>query len=622
MESHSARWRRPAVDEEGFRLLRSPGAHEYDEERTPAKVPILTERQRFCLPRWFSGPREPRRYVVRPVFPFLQQWPVQLLDRLSSTVRGGLIAVFFLIWITAFSYPLASSHQPFKDGDEEYVRNLNCDDSLWSLYGCGIDGELCRPFMESHFSFRCPADCADTVSTYRHPVGGQDVIGQPLVIGSNPFRADSYICSAAIHALITSDEKGGCGRVTRVGKHDTYAGFESNGVLSVEFDSYFPFSFTVSPDPEVACEQHLDPRGWLLGVSVIFLGVFSLFVTSPAWQFYVAFTAVFAHVALVSDPAPVSFRSTAVLPERMSSFLQRLLPSLFVAVVLYKMYVRRTLVDLTAQVEKTILWTGGLWFGAMANYTLDWFPADNISAYELTKVSTATFIVAAVVAAVGFLVAWHLYCLWTEGRFEKYFLFYSTTIVVLVLVAWVPGAGLELHLHHYILSLLLIPVTATQTRLSLLSQGALLGLFIHDVAHSGFSPILELATSLTVAYPTLRTPTIIFSPQGSNITLSFEPPPSEATYDGVSVMVNDVEKWRMIYAEIGKTGSSYTLNWASDIKYDEWLRYGYIRDGRVVGYGPAGTWFSNGTFVGEVGVVEPQEIKAVSDEDVEDAVEN
>jgi hypothetical protein len=269
--------------------------------------------------------------------------------------------------------------------------------------------------------------------------------------------------------------------------------------------------------------------------------------------------------------------------------------------------VKRTLDGLTAQIEKTLFWTGGLWFGAMANYTFDWFLLENLSAYELTRVSKATFTVAAVVAAVGFLAAWLLYCLWTEGRFARYVLFYAVSILALIALAWIPGTGLEPNLHHYIVSLLLLPLTATQTRFSLASQGVLLGLFIHDVAHSGFSPLLELTASLPIAYPVLQLPTVIFTPHGSNVTLSFEPAPSESRYDGISVMVNDVERWRMLYPEIGKTGKSFTWNWPNDIKYDEYLRYGYIRDGRIIGYGPADAWFSNGTFVGQVGIVRPDE---------------
>ncbi|CAI4215476.1 unnamed protein product [Parascedosporium putredinis] len=498
MEAHSARWRRPAVDEEGFRLLRSSETRtfDYDEERTPAKPSMPTEprRRRFiCLPRWSSGPREPRHLAVRPLFPLFQQWPVNILDRLPSAVRVFFVAVFFLVWIAAFSYPLASAHRPFLDGDEEYVRNLDCDDTLWSPNACGIDGELCRPFTESHFSFRCPANCARATAPGPHPVGPHDAAGLPLVVGSNPFRADSYICSAAIHALVASDERGGCGRVTRVGKHDTYAAIESNGVSSIEFDSHFPFSFTVSPDLDVPCDAHLDPRSWLFTTSTFFLGLFSLFVTSPAWQFFVAFVAVFAHVALVSDPATVSYRSTAVLPERVSGLLHGLFPAIFVAVVIYKTCVKRTLAGLTAQLEKTILWTGGMWFGAMANYTLDWFPLDSIPVYELAGIDKTTFLIAAVVAIIGFLVSWHLYCLWLEGRLEKYLLLYPAALLALLFLDWLPGGGLDLHLYHYAIALILIPVTATQTRLSLLNQGILLGLFIHDIARYGFRPSLSQA---------------------------------------------------------------------------------------------------------------------------------
>jgi hypothetical protein len=63
-------------------------------------------------------------------------------------------------------------------------------------------------------------------------VGPQEVIYETLVVGgptSNAnagfddasgfvYRADSFICSAAIHAGVISDSQGGCGVVSLIGQ--------------------------------------------------------------------------------------------------------------------------------------------------------------------------------------------------------------------------------------------------------------------------------------------------------------------------------------------------------------------------------------------------------------------
>lgn len=586
-------WDRRAPDEDA-RLLRGAGSdHEGSEDKLFNPTP---RRRRLC--RLLAGPAEPRQHALRPILPSLQRWPLDLADRLAHrpVARPLTIGLFFLLWLAAFALPVLRANRPFLDPDGEYVKNLNCDDTLWPE-PCGLDGEECRPFVESFFSFRCPANCAGTVSPAPHPVGPLDVVGRPLVVGSNPFRADSYICSAAIMTSVVSDASGGCGRITRVGKHDLFVGLEANGVESLDFDSYFPYSFTVSPDPDMSCDDIRDPRAQALGVSLFFSAVFSLFTTGPGAQFFVAFVAAFVHVGFVSDPPHVVPFTGSVLPDLASSFAQRFLPAVFLASALYRSCVRRTLEGLVAPFEKVLLWLGGLWVGAFANYTLDWIPAHDWDDYDVDMVSPSVLFLAAAIAAAGILVAFQMYCLWVEGRLERQLAFYVTLALAIFGLACIPGIAVDLP--PYIVALVLIPVTSMQTRTSLLTQGLLLGVLIHSLAHNGFSsPLTPLDPSIPspTPYPTPKEPEIFFTPSGSNITLAFDPPPSTQVYDGVSVTVNDVERFRLLYVEVGRTGETFTWDWHNDVKYDEFFRYGFIKDGRLLGYGPADVWLGNGTF--------------------------
>jgi hypothetical protein len=61
--------------------------------------------------------------------------------------------------------------------------------------------------------------------------------------------------------------------------------------------------------------------------------------------------------------------------------------------------------------------------------------------------------------------------------------------LVLLVLGLLPD--LALRLHHYIVSIMIVPMTAFPTRLSALYQGLLLGLFVNGTAGFGFASILE-----------------------------------------------------------------------------------------------------------------------------------
>lgn len=110
-----------------------------------------------------------------------------------------------------------------------------------------------------------------------------------------------------------------------------------------------------------------------------------------------------------------------------------------------------------------------------------------------------------------------------------------------MLLAAIP---LHLRIHHYILALLLLPGTAIQTRPSLLYQGLLIGLFINGVARWGLASILQTENALrgdASRYGSLL-PAVTVSPTTEAIGFQWEIPPPP--YEGISVVVNDVERYR------------------------------------------------------------------------------
>lgn len=82
---------------------------------------------------------------------------------------------------------------------------IECTSVLWTENaGCGLNGELCAPFTNTSFDFRCPAQCSSVVLQNPRLVGNTELDFVPLLVGGGDsqktYRADSFICSAAIQA--------------------------------------------------------------------------------------------------------------------------------------------------------------------------------------------------------------------------------------------------------------------------------------------------------------------------------------------------------------------------------------------------------------------------------------
>ncbi|POR30947.1 Uncharacterized protein TPAR_08836 [Tolypocladium paradoxum] len=587
--------RRSAADEEAQLLEQFD--YEDDDGDIP-KQPRLTQR-RWRLARWLSGPDPPRIQAIKPLLPSIQRSPIALLDRRAPTPRRKLIllAAFLLLWAAAFYLPLRAGTVALTDRRTGApVVNLDCVDALWSRKNqCGLDGIDCRPFSNASLAFRCPASCASVKVLNPRPVGPEEVNYRPLVVGGQGFyRGDSFICGAAIHAGLVGDGAGGCGRLERVGQRHAFASSTSNGIESIAFDSYFPLAFTVSADPSIRCSP--DLRIPLLYISLLFTAIFSAFTTSPPLQFFVVFAAIFAHVSLVSDPPDASFHNTSVLPDHVSRFVERFLPAAFCAVVIYRTCVVKALRGLEAQLEKTALWLGGFWFGALSNYTFDWIPIQRLTAHDLEQQPGAKVALAAILLVLCFIVAQQIYGLRLEGRLLRYLALYGLFLGGIAVCLVVPG--LNFRLHHYVLALLLLPGTSMQTRSSLLYQGILLGLFVNGIARWGFDSILQTPAalrgdgSLDSLIPSVEPPLISSTANGSS-TISFSLGEA-AGVNGVSVLVNDVERYRQFF--VAEAARNFTWVRPAGLALPEYFRFAYMKDGMALDYTKAGTWFANGSW--------------------------
>lgn len=552
---------------------------------------------------WTKGPENPRDFHIVPLFPAIQEAPLQILNKHVPRYRqrAYLFVAYCSLWAFTFALILRRGLVATEVQGWGVPSSLGCGTTYWPGTGqCGKDGDNCRPFSNTGTAFRCPANCASYWALNPRAVGDQEVLYKSLVVGGAPssggqgvYRGDSWICPAAIHAGIIDNTHGGCGVVRVVGRETNYIGSKRHGIESVGFDSYFPKS--IAFERGVECESR-DERWSLMWVSAVFTGVLSLFTASPVVFFFTIFTGVFGHVGLASDPPPHSS-----LPNLFENLLSKFLPAMFVAWVMYEhMGVRRTLSGLTAQVEKTVLWLGACWIGALSNYTFDFIPIQRLTPHDIQQQPGAKAALGIIICILIILTVKQIWFFRQEGRLHRYGALYLGFIAAILVALVIPN--LNLRLHHYVTALLLLPGTSMQTRPALIYQGLLVGLFINGIARWGFASILETALSLqgdavhNSPLPQLTSvvTTVVANTSIPAIVFRFKAPPGPR-YTGISMLVNDVERERLHYETLGT--NEVEVQWARDADTEgmnEYFRFGYVEGRRTWDYTKAGVWTKDG----------------------------
>ncbi|KAL4980527.1 hypothetical protein BDW66DRAFT_125445 [Aspergillus desertorum] len=433
-------------------------------------------------------------------------------------------------------------------------------------------------------------------------VGPKEINYQHLVIGGATdedlpdavYRGDSSICQAAMHAGLVEDRKGGCGILRRTGEQRKFPAVDRNSISSVDFPSYFPLSFTFdsgesSKDGALNCQ---DLRWPLFTFSVVVSTIVSLVVTSSAAFYASIFFIIYFQVALSSDPpySPDYY-------EIVSTALGRFLPCAFVGFAIYYFCIRHTLSDLTAHWDKTILWLGPCWVGALNTDTFDKIPISRLTPHDIQQQPGAIPALITVVVILVAIVITQALAFRNEGRLLKMLALYATLIVGIITLLLVPN--MNLRIHHYILALLFLPGTTLQTRPSLLYQGLLVGLFINGIARWGFDSILQTSASLLDGaqlgsiLPHIS-PDIITIPSGNPDTIFFAFSSLQSLpydIDGLSVIVNDVERFHAFRSDGAADLGFPDWNWTRVVPgYPEYFRFGFMVE-RALG----GFWYEDFT---------------------------
>lgn len=508
-------------------------------------------------------------------------------------------------------------------------------------------------------AFRCPANCGGTKLLEPHTIGNETVSYRPLVVGgprpgqSSPaiYRADSFICQAAIHAGVITEAVGGCGVVRLEGANRDFPASKRNGIQSVGFPSTFPksFSFVELSGSQATCPR--DPRWPLLGVTLAAMVLLWIFSSSPPVLFFSTFVILMLHVGLVSDPP-----SYSDLADLISVLVSRLLPASFVIYVLYRFCARPLLTPLSPpiyQFTKTVFYMPMAFMGALNNYTFaKLIPLERLTPLDIQQQPGAKLALALVVPTVVAIILSQAWQIRLAGLMPRYLKVYGIMAVTLLILLALPG--LRLRVHHYILAILLMPGTALPTRPSLLYQGLLLGLFVNGVARWGFASIIETPAALGeraggpdgaggwwgATYPNITRDSVFISlpSYGShetyrgngNITFTLweRQRMAELGVDGITILINDVERYRG-YLDEDKRGE---FTWhrhghrglelrqppeldVADSEPDEvadeddedddddaapedlFFRFAFLQGSQVGNYGGPGVWLRDGSWI-------------------------
>ncbi|CAR27084.1 hypothetical protein ZYGR_0I03580 [Zygosaccharomyces rouxii] len=575
------------MDEESFPLedLSVQGLPTYpDPLKKSDEEWLMLERsnffKRFFIKLW-KGPREPSDQ--RPVYPsklrvlqFIDEFPDGVFRYYISNpfFRALIFIVYCSIWF-GFMYELLEPYlvkppyfYPKASNDDVPITSLTCNMMLnWEGINnaCGTNADLCEPFDHKEYIIRCPALCdvngwlysAVAVGDQRNKYRGYQIGGGSKGKGDNggflslPYRADSFQCSAAVHAGVISPIWGGCAKISMQGSQSNFP--SANGKYktgpSIGFDTFFPASFSFKDFKDGIATGCYDPRVPVVVLN-FFFGLPILYLTRGVVGYWITTLVSYWTVVLALDPPLLTDpHEPFSVAELLSVGFQRLLPLCFVLYVLWKCAVKRTF-DNGSPLTKILLWYPTFWSGVMNNITYDRLPVDRLTFRDMKQQAGAATAVGSILATIVVGAIIQGYSLWKSGRLRKYMLLYLLILLSLFFLQSIPG--LNLRLHHYILGILFVPGCATRGSSAYLFQGILIGLFISGVSRWDFASIVETDLHLLrdEAGASFEPPAFQFDPERphsiswkldtkTNSTIAAKN--DDEKIDGYSLLMNDFQ---------------------------------------------------------------------------------
>jgi len=351
---------------------------------------------------------------------------------------------------------------------------------------CGLWGSECKP-IDEWLPMRCPALCG---------LGLTDPIDS-RVIGSLPYRADSRVCIAAWHAGVIG-WGGGCFDARIGAGASSYQASSRNGVESVAFDSWYPFSLEFRAS---AGARHCGYDGTpvLLCVNVILVVGFLWLRPPKRLFFWTMITAFWWYCGLVS---PMEHKSVSECFRYMGRFTYFVFGA---EVLLWHIgNAKCTFPDTAAGAVLDVIILEILPFLATLHWHLLSYVAGgsyslNGALFQSWEGPLAFLLGLAVLLplVLGVLNDWRRAGLltWVLGRVLAIF----ATIIGLTLIF--SSAGWGLHLHHYFIALLCYLGSRGRSRLTCVARALCLGAVINGLSHWGETDQIPIWTEGSGWYP-------------------------------------------------------------------------------------------------------------------------
>ncbi|KAJ3012625.1 hypothetical protein HKX48_006187 [Thoreauomyces humboldtii] len=578
----------------------SPPEHEEDSDDEASRKHVYPAWLRTLEAKLRLRPAviQPMPVMTRPMLPGFSRRLAGVFKRVPCRWRWAVRCFYVLLWIIVAG--LLISFNNYKamtaEGQPTY---LACNDELWEwqVETCGLNGVYCSPFANQSFVVRCPQECLQTRNLNQRWLGNttQGFLA-PWVVGSGPYRAESWICAAGIHAGVIKKHWGGCAAIDIVGEISNFESTTANGITTLPFPSWFPKAYNI----RAISSSHCTDFSWgILPVAYLFSVFFSLF-----WPTKGSFI-----FALVS--AGFWYGTFIAIPIHGDSWTSAAFGTYFVTLgytyVLYTLFMRPSILyPARFPLDTAILYIAPFYLALHMEILTA--PLSNFGLTSRAFRDPETLVIFVIgLPAVLIVCSAQLWLFRRHGMLVRYILAYGTAAIIYFVVAKI--VGLSVHLHHYTLGIILLPLTRLQSRTSLVMQGFLIGLVVQGISRWGPASPFDTAFQNQAGDEVVSVPRPSFaiSPNAlaANGTIAWEygsspgdPIPSGLSYDAFSLLLNDVEIYR------GVEPSYNVQKLLTDPLRDYYVRVSLVSSGSALQYcypvvvtGSGKIVYQNGTIV-------------------------
>lgn len=234
----------------------------------------------------------------------------------------------------------------------------------------------------------------------------------------------------------------------------------------------------------------MDLRNYALAFNILVTAfLFLVLRPKPIFLYWSLVCIGFWHISIFSEPQGY--------PPPLSTAFGIFLPTLFVAYAFWRLAFRFVLPAFSkAPLERSVWYLAAFWPGVLLNIVTEKIPIDRLVASDIENTPGALTSVIIIAIVLIVIIINQVRVIRKTGWLPHYVGWYIAGGLVTLVLSQLPG--LELRLHHYILGMVIMPITAFPTRLSAIYQAFFLGMFLNGVAAFDFDSILQTAEEVSI----------------------------------------------------------------------------------------------------------------------------